>query len=56
MERDSCGFTEAVDSISRVTIFIRLSGVSFCLYSYHDMMHFNMVNIMIHKFLSASSA
>lgn len=57
MERDSCGFTEVVvDSISHVTIFIRWSGVSFYLYSYHDIMHFHVVNIMIHKFLSASRA
>lgn len=38
------------------TIFITWSGEGFCLYSYHDMMYFNVVNIMIHTFLSASSA
>lgn len=56
-ERYSCGFTEVVvDSIPHVTIFIRWSGVSFCLYRYDEMMYFNAVNIMILKFLSASSA
>lgn len=37
-------------------IFIRWSGVSFYLYSYRDMMHFNVVMIMICKFLLACSA
>lgn len=38
-----------------LAIFIRRSGVGFCLYSYHDMMHFNVATITICKFLSASS-
>lgn len=36
-----------------LAIFIRLSGVGCCLYSYHDLMRFSMAAIMILRFLSA---
>lgn len=39
-----------------LAIFIRLCRVGFCLYSYHDMTHFNMATVAIHQFLSVSSA
>ena len=38
-----------------LAIFIRWSAVGFCLYGYHDTMHFNVATITIRKFLLASS-
>lgn len=39
-----------------LAIFIRRTGVGFCLYSYHDMIDFNVAMITIRKCVSASSA